>query len=235
MKGSFWSVPSLTAKLTIRETSAEIPVLAADSPLTQVRSLDQGEGRLASGFEFGEASVRALEVTGASLLGGRVRGVRAEQASIIRSRVASVEFAGCDLAGLRWDGGRISRTRFESCKLLGARFDGVTLEHVVFTGCKLDYATLTGVRAIGPVIFARCSLREAELAGCTLSGALFNECDLTLATFGPGDYRRCDLRGNDLSTISGARNLKRVTIDRAQMLALTQALAAELEVTIADD
>jgi uncharacterized protein YjbI with pentapeptide repeats len=223
------------AKLTIRQTTASLPDLDADSSLTPLSSLGPGEGSLVSDFELGAAPVSPLEVTGASLLSGRLRGVRAEQARVTRSRVTSVEFVDCDLTGLRWGGGRISQTRFDSCKMLGAQFDGVTMEHVVFTGCNLDYAALTGIRAIGPVIFAHCTLREAEFAGCALSGALFDKCDLTLVAFGPGNYRRCDLRGNDLSTISGTQQLKQVTVARPQLLALAEALAAELEVVVADD
>ena len=94
---------------------------------------------------------------------------------------------------------------------------------------------LDQVRAVGPVIFDHCSLREAEFTGCVLAGALFDGCDLALAGFGPGSYLRCDLRGNDLSAVTGAHYLKRVIIDRAQLLQLAEALAAELDVSFGDD
>jgi uncharacterized protein YjbI with pentapeptide repeats len=161
--------------------------------------------------------------------------VPAEQAVITGGHVRSVEFSGCELGSLRWAGGKISRTRFDACKLLGARFEGVSMDHVVFTGCKLDYAMLDRVRAVGPVIFDHCSLRETEFSGCVLAGALFDECDLTLAAFGRGNYRGCDLRGNDLSAVTGAHYLKRVIIDRFQLMQLAGALAAEMDVTFGED
>jgi uncharacterized protein YjbI with pentapeptide repeats len=108
------------------------------------------------------------------------------------------------------------------------------MEHVVFTGCKLDFAALDQIRATGPVVFAGCSLREAELTGCDLAGSLFDGCDLHLTGFGPGSYRGCDLRGNDLSAVVGAGRLKRVIIDPAQTAQLGAALAAELKVTFGD-
>lgn len=77
----------------------------------------------------------------------------------------------------------------------------------------------------------RCSLPEVEFAGCDLTGAAFDDCALRLASFGPGAYRDCDLRGNDLSTVSGTANLKRVVIDEAQTIQLGIALATELGVT----
>lgn len=115
------------------------------------------------------------------------------------------------------------------------RFQGVTMEHVVFTGCKLDYAVLDQIRADGPVLFAGCSLREAELTGCSLPGAAFDGCDLRLTAFGPGNYRRCDLRGNDLPALIGAAHLKRVILDPAQTAQLGEALAAELKMTFGDE
>jgi len=111
----------------------------------------------------------------------------------------------------------------------------VMVRSVESTGCKLDYAMLDQVRAVGPVIFDHCSLREAEFTGCVLAGALFDGRDLALAGFGPGSYRGCDLRGNDLSAVTGAHYLKRVIIDRAQLLQLAEALAAELDVSFGEE
>ena len=214
----------------VRGTSAEVPVFDAAAPLEPVSSL---RGSV-SGFEFGGLSLRALDVADAALLGGRVRAVRAEQAAMTRVDVRSVEFTGCELGSLRWTGGKVSRARFDDCKLLGARFEGVSLEHVVFTGCKLDYALFDKLRATGPVLFAGCSLREAEFNGCSLPGSLLDDCDLSLAAFGPGSYRGCDLRGNDLSSVLGAHHLKRVVLDRAQVLQLASALAVELDVSFGE-
>jgi uncharacterized protein YjbI with pentapeptide repeats len=111
----------------------------------------------------------------------------------------------------------------------------VTLEHVAFTDCKMDYSMLAQIRASGPVMFIRCSLREAAFNGCDFTRSLFDECDLVLTTFGQGRYTGCDLRGNDLSAVNGVQNLKRVVIDRLQLIQLAEALAAELNVTFGDD
>jgi uncharacterized protein YjbI with pentapeptide repeats len=118
--------------------------------------------------------------------------------------------------------------------LLGARFDNVTFEHVVFTDCKMDYVALTRIRASGPVMFIRCSLREAAFDSCDFSRSLFDECDLAVTAFGQGRYTGCDLRGNDLSAVSGVQHLQRIVIDRFQLMQLAEALAAELNVTFGD-
>lgn len=221
-------------RITIRETSAELPAFDEEADLERVSSLGPA-GALVSHFEFGATMVRALDVKDVRLLGGKIRSVRSERAGLTRLRADSVEFSGCELGSLRWAGGKITRTRFDSCKLLGARLEDLTLEHVVFTDCKMDYAILDRIRAAGPVLFVRCSLREAEFTGCDLNGALFDGCDLSLATFGPGKYRGCDLRGNDLSAVVSTHHLERIVIDRPQLIQLAQALAAELGVTFGDD
>jgi uncharacterized protein YjbI with pentapeptide repeats len=222
------------AQLKIRQTSADLPDVLDEAQIAQVDTL-AGQGKLISRFELAKVSVRAFDIEDTHLLDGRVRSVRADSAEIRRPTIRSVEFTRCDIGALRWSGGVISRTRFDGCKLLAARFANVTLDHVVFSDCRLDYAALSQIRAKGPVLFVRCSLREAEFRGCDLSRALFDECDLTLTEFAEGNYRGCDLRGNDLSATRGAHHLRRVLIDRAQVLQLAEALATDLEVTFGDE
>jgi uncharacterized protein YjbI with pentapeptide repeats len=221
-------------QITIRGLSVDLPALDEDAELDQVSSLGDAAG-LVSGFEFSGAWVPALELEDVTLVTGKIGKVRAGETSMTGTQVRSVEFAGCELGALRWTGGKISRTRFSNCLLVGARFEDVTLDHVIFADCKMDYAMLSRIRAAGPVMFSGCSLREAEFADCYLTGSLFSRCELTLASFGSGRYARCDFRDNDLSTATGVHYLKKVILDRAQLMQLAEALAAELNVTFGDD
>jgi hypothetical protein len=52
--------------------------------------------------------------------------------------------------------------------------------------------------------------------------------------FDRGTYKGCDLRGNDLSSIHGVGALKKVVIDRVQLLQPAEALADDLDVTHGD-
>ncbi|MFC4630103.1 pentapeptide repeat-containing protein [Promicromonospora alba] len=218
--------------LTIRDTTADLPVLAADE-LTDLSMLRPEDGRL-SLFSYGGKDLRALELTNTQLYDGRINEVSAERADFDQVRMSSVEFTGCDLASLTLSNSRLSRVRFTNCRLLGARLKDLVLEDVVFQDCKIDYATLTNVTAKGPVVFVGCSLIETDLDGCDLSSVAFEDCVLRGTSFQAGTYRGTDLRGNNLSGISGAGNLKRVTIDRYQLADLSLVLANELGITIAD-
>jgi uncharacterized protein YjbI with pentapeptide repeats len=220
-------------QITVRGLSVDLPPINADTELDAVSSLGEPAG-LISGFEFSGARVPALELKDVTLVTGKIGKIRAGETSMTGTQVRSVEFVGCELGSLRWTGGKISRTRFSDCQLIGARFEDVTLDHVLFADCKIDYAMLSRIRAAGPVMFTGCSLREAEFADCYLTDSLFSRCDLTLASFGPGQYAGCDVRDNDLSTVTGVHNLKKVVLDRAQLMQLAEALAAELDVAFGD-
>ncbi|MFD7506162.1 pentapeptide repeat-containing protein [Streptomyces sp. NPDC059850] len=220
---------------TIRRTSVALPAL--DEPglyLSNVASLEGGRGRMAE-FHYADADLRDLDLTDTHLMDGRISGVKVQRTRLDRVSVDSVEFAGCDLASLRWADSKVSRAVFRDCKLMGAALEDVTLDHVLFEDCKLDYSTFTRVRAVGPVIFSRCSLRETTFAAADLGAALADDCDLRLTEFDGGTYRGLDLRGNDLSRLRGLAFLQRIVIDQAQTLQLAGALAAELDVTFGED
>ncbi|MDT3400093.1 pentapeptide repeat-containing protein [Streptomyces sp. B1866] len=220
---------------TIRRTSVTLPDL--DGPgryLSNVSSLEGGRGWIAE-FRYGDADLRALDLTDVHLMDGRISGLKAQRARLVKLRVDSVEFTGCDLAAPHWSDSKVSRAVFRDCKLMGATLEDVTLDNVLFENCKLDYSTLARVRATGPVIFSECSLRETTFAMADLNGAAFDHCDLRLTEFDGGTYRGMDLRGNDLSELCGLASLKQVITDRAQTLQLAAALVAELGVTFGED
>src|ERR1019366_8394837 len=146
-------------QITIRRTSADLPVFDEEVDLEPVSSLGTDGGSV-SDFQFGEASLRALDLKNVMLLRGKIRALRAERANITGVRIDSAEFTGCDLSSLRWAGGKISRVRFDTCKLLGARFEGVTLEHVVFRAAS--WTTRRSIRSGPPVRFSSFAARFAK-------------------------------------------------------------------------
>ncbi|WBB63536.1 pentapeptide repeat-containing protein [Streptomyces sp. WMMC500] len=220
---------------TIRRTSVSLPAL--DEPglyLSHVASLEGGRGRMA-GFHYADADLRDLDLADTHLMDGRITGLNVQRTRLERLRVDSVEFTRCGLSSLQWSESKISRTVFRDCRLMGAALEDVTLDNVLFENCKFDYSTFARIRAIGPVIFARCSLRETTFAAADLGAALIDDCDLRLTEFDGGKHRGLDLRGNDLAQLRGLASLKQIVIDHAQILQLAEALATELHVTFGED
>lgn len=219
---------------TIRRTSVTLP--SVNEPglrLSNVSSLEGGRGRVAQ-FHYADADLRDLDLVDTHLLDGQITGLKAQRTHFDKLRVDSVEFSGCDLSSLQWTKSKISRVVFRDCKFMGAALEDVTLDNVLFENCKLDYSTLTRVRAAGPVIFAKSSLRESSFTAADLSAALIDGCDLRLTEFGGGQYRGLDLRGNDLSQLRGIASLEQIVIDQGQTLQLAEALAAELNITFGE-
>lgn len=220
---------------TIRRTSVTLPALTEPGLyLSNVTSLEGGRGRLAE-FHYADADLRDLDLADTHLLDGRITGLKAQRTRLEKLRVDSVEFTGCDLASLRWTDSKISRAVFRDCKFMGATLEDVTLDNVLFENCKIDYSTFTRLRAAGPVIFSKCTLRETTFTAADLGAALINQCDLRLTEFDGGKYRGLDLRDNDLSQLCGLASLKQIVIDQAQKLQLAEALTAELDVTFGED
>lgn len=219
----------------IRRTSVTLPAL--DKPglyLSNVASLEGGRGRVAE-FHYADADLRELDLADTHLMDGRITGLKAQRTRFDKLRIDSVELSHCDLSSLRWTESKISRAVFTDCKLMGALIGDLTLDNVLFENCKFDYSSFERMRATGPVIFSKCSLRETTFTATDLAGGLFDGCDLRLTEFGGGKYRDCDLRGNDLSQVRGVSALKQIVIDRHQTLQLAEALADELDITFGED
>ncbi|MBP2704356.1 pentapeptide repeat-containing protein [Microbispora sp. RL4-1S] len=216
---------------TVRETTIMLPHLDEEA-LDEVTSLDRD--RLTD-ITYTGAQLRELSLSGTTLTSGRITGLTAQRACLDQVTLSSVEFADCNLSNLRMTGSKLSRVVFTDCKLLGAVIDDVTLDSVLFERCRLDYAHLSRIRAAGPVVFSSCSLREASVSRADLTGATLNACDLYRTEFDGGVYRGFDLRGNDLAGVRGVSCLRQVTLDRSQLPGLAQAVAADLEILVAED
>lgn len=208
---------------------------APGSRLENVSYLDAAHGSVED-FQYVGERVRELDLTSTRLLGGRLGGIHAEHARMEGTQLHSVEFSDCTIKALRCASGKLNRVVFRDCSLMGATFEDCTFDNVLFEDCRLDYATLTRVRAIGPVAFTGCSLAEAELTGNDLADeTVIGRCTLRRTQFGPGTYRGIDLRGSDLTTVAGARYLTGVIISSDQEHQLAQALLADLDLTITDE
>jgi uncharacterized protein YjbI with pentapeptide repeats len=202
--------------------------------LSNVTSLEGGRGTVQD-FHYAEAQLRGLDLSNAQLAFGRVTGLRAQRTRFHDVRVDSVEFDSDDFGPMQWSDSKLSRAVFRNCKIMGAALSGLVLENVLFDNCKLDYATFNDIRAAGPLVFSKCALSEATFTNCDLSRTVLNDCTLRLTEFTRGKYQDCDLRGNDLSTLRGVAELRKVIIDRPQQTQLAEALVAELDVTYGED
>jgi uncharacterized protein YjbI with pentapeptide repeats len=134
-------------------------------------------------------------VRGASVSGGRLRGVslagqvfrllhlekvRLEECDLSNCEwempsLEEVELTGCRLTGFRIRGGRAVELKLRECYGQYAQFDGVELKEARFDGCQLGEASFVRC-ALDRAVFADCDLRGTVMAGVRLNGADLRDC-----------------------------------------------------------
>ncbi|MFE2167836.1 pentapeptide repeat-containing protein [Streptomyces sp. NPDC059447] len=223
------------ATRTFGRVTVNLPAL--DEPglyLGNIDTLDSPRGAMQD-FSYGDADLRALDLSDTQLVTGRITALRAKRTEFEGLNLHGVEITASDFGSARWSDSKLTRVHIRDTKLMGAALDGLVLDDVLFEGCKFDYATFEKVRATGPVAFIGCVLSEGTFTDCDLSDVVFNDCQFRLTEFGAGRYRDTDLRENDLSQLRGVTNLAKVRIDPAQQDQLAEALVNELDIAIGDD
>ena len=117
------------------------------------------------------------------------------------------------------------------CRVGALVAHGSRVTRVVVRGGKFDYVNLRGSR-LDDVRLVGCVIGALDLAGATVTRLVVQDCrvdqlDLTSATM-----TATDLRGAELSTLTGLAGLAGTTISREQLHALAPALAAHLRITV---
>jgi uncharacterized protein YjbI with pentapeptide repeats len=153
---------------------------------------------------------------------------------IIDATITRCWFVNADLASSEFIGGTVlDRCVLKGCTFVGAHLTEVVLKNVIFENCRFDYATLTLLRAAGPIAFTGCSFTETVFDRCKLTPAVFDGCKLNAPSFVACDLRGADFRGNDLAkTIGVTTSFRGTVISEDQFVAFTEAVTRELELTV---
>nr|WP_238355679.1 pentapeptide repeat-containing protein [Kribbella sandramycini] len=141
-------------------------------------------------------------------------------------------FNEVDLSSARFSGGKLDRVHFRGCQLSGLSLSGVSCENVIFENCRLDYATFDAVRTVGALGFVNCSMTEMSVVGCRWDKVVIDGCRLSGLELDRCDLRGSDLRGSSLETVRGVVSLRGVTLAADQIVDLTVAMVADLEITV---
>lgn len=175
-------------------------------------------GIMAADVSFNEAALEKVQFVGAKL----------EKFGLMDARLR-----GCDLSGSNCSEGSFIRTELSDSRLTGIDLSRATLKDVTFRGCKLDtanfrFATLTRVR------FVDCQLTDTDFMAAELHEVAFESCILDRTAFDQCKVKGLDLRTSQLIDVRGWRDLRGVSIDSTQLVAVAPQLAAALELQIKD-
>jgi uncharacterized protein YjbI with pentapeptide repeats len=167
------------------------------------------------------AGLDELRLDGASLAGGRHRGVT----------IRDCELRACDLSTLSAREGRLLRSVVTGCRATGLDWPEGAVRDVTFRDCQLDLASFR-FGALQRVVFKGCVLREADFAETRCESVRFDACDLTAASFERATFRRSELRGCTLEEIQGVEGLRGVAMEWADVVALAPTFARTLGIRL---
>ena len=222
-----------------RRQSSPPPIGSRQSPDLDLEDLERvGLMSLDAGFELEDARVSAVSLVAVNAGSGRVRRVQLEDVGLVAGKLRAVGLV--DVAAERidasngdWGGAELRRVRLNDARLTGLNLGEARIEEVSFTACKLDYANFRHSK-IRHVSFVDCVLTGADFQGASIEATLFAGCQLVEADFSRAEMDRVDLRGSQLAPAGSLLGLRGAIIDSAQLLELTQPLAAELGITVDD-
>lgn len=159
-------------------------------------------------------------VRGASIVGGRLRGVSLAGETFRLLHLARVHLEECDLSNSEWELPLLEEVQLSGCRLTGFRIKGGKGIELKLRECHGRYAQFEGAE-LKDSRFEHCQLGESSFLGCALDRAVFAECDLRGTVMSGVRLRGADLRGCQIDGIRATLDdLAGVTLDPRQAAAI---------------
>jgi uncharacterized protein YjbI with pentapeptide repeats len=152
--------------------------------------------------------------------------------SWVKSHFSDTIFMESDVANVVLDQSGLQRVMFERVRLTGFSAGGCPVQNVMFRDCLADlsawrFANLERVR------FESCRLTKTDWTSARLKHVTFDNCDLTEADFNHAELESVRFRGCTFDGIQGVTGLRGATLDAANLIDLTVAMATALGITAA--
>jgi uncharacterized protein YjbI with pentapeptide repeats len=173
-------------------------------------------------------------VRGASIVGGRLRGVSLAGQSFRLLHLERVVLEECDLSNCEWELPLLEEVELNGCRMTGFRIRGGKGIELTLRDCHGRYAQFEKVE-LKEARFERCQLGESSFLGCALDRAVFAECDLRGAVMSGVRLKGADLRGCQIDGIRASLDdLAGATLDPRQAAAILHGHAAIKVLEIGD-
>ncbi|GIH19817.1 pentapeptide repeat-containing protein [Rugosimonospora africana] len=140
----------------------------------------------------------------------------------------------CDWANLRAEGGKLDRVRVAESRMTGLTWTDGLVRDALFDRCRMDLSVWR-FADFDTVRFSHCNLAGADFTNADLRTAQFVECDLTRAQFSNATMEGTRFRGCTLVGIAGVTSWSGAVVHHSDLLALSYALAAALNIRIDED
>lgn len=158
-----------------------------------------------------ECTLDEVRLSHARILDTTLTGVRATKLELPSASLQEVTFADCRIGAL---------------VAYASQWTNVTVR-----GGKLDYVNLRDAR-LDNVRLEGCIIGDLDLAGAVVNRLIIDACRVAQLTLSRAQLKDTDLRGAELSSITGLLELAGATISDVQLHDLAPALAAHLGISV---
>lgn len=154
-----------------------------------------------------------------------------DEVRLNHARILETTFKGSHATTLELLGATLRDVTFADCRIGALASAGSKWTQVNIRGGKLDYVNLRDAQ-LESVKFEDCSIGELDLSGAIVTRLVIIGCRVGQLTLTHAQLKDTDLRGAELSSVTGLTELAGATITNVQLHDLAPALAAHLHITV---
>ncbi|MFS0734388.1 pentapeptide repeat-containing protein [Microbacterium sp. 1P10UB] len=185
------------------------------------------------GVSFTDMTLDAVDLESAELTACRISGLRASTLSLGYAHLSELAMAGVDApiwttARGTWRDVEVGASRSGSIEAYESSWNGVH-----FRNCRLGFVNLRG-SSLQNVAFTDCIIDELDVGQTKITRFAATATRIGRLLVEQSTLQHVDLRGADLSDISGSNSLRGATISSSQLAQLAPLLAADRGIDVSD-
>ena len=211
------------------------PVLAAPD-LGRLREGGADEltaGEMVEDLELVEADLSGADLSALSLLSCRFSEIFANDTDLTAARLVD-----CRLERLSSTYLHSPRSTWRTVELFDSRIGAWELydadvESVLIEDCRLGFTNLAGT-AVRDVLIRATRIDELDLSGIDAQRVRFEDCQVGTLRLHGGSLSDVDLRGLEMTVVSGVGSLTGATVSSGQLTELAPLLAQHLGLRVED-
>jgi uncharacterized protein YjbI with pentapeptide repeats len=155
-----------------------------------------------------------------------------DEVRLNHARILETTLTGSHATTLELLGATLRDVTFADCRIGALASPGSKWTQVRIRGGKLDYVNLRDGQ-LDSVNFENCFIGELDLSGAIVTRLVLIGCRVGQLTLTHAQLKDTDLRGAELSSVTGLMELAGATITNVQLHDLAPALAAHFQITVA--
>ena len=231
--------------MTVRRTDAASGDSSAPSPrppvlkapeLSRLRNGEADElaaGEMVEDLQLAGADLSGTDLSAISLLGCRLSEVFTDDTDLSAARLVDCRLERLSATYLHsprstWRTVELVDSRIGAWELYDADVDSLLIED-----CRLGFTNLAGT-AVRDVLIRATRIDELDLSGIDAQRVRFEDCRVGTLLLHGGSLSDVDLRGLEMTVVSGVGSLAGATVSSGQLTELAPLLAQHLGLRVTD-